>query len=140
MRSFVGPVVGKGALIQVKFVSPVQSTGDGRSNGPSVDAVALIDTGASTTTIPYGTAARLGLAPVGKLSIVSHSNPIPQQRPTYRVRLLFPHAEGEVVASEHLYGLPALPYSCLIGRDVLKYALLFYDGTNDMFSLIFKEK
>lgn len=140
MRSFVGQPTNlalTGALVKVRFVSPTQSTGGGRYNGPSVDAVALIDTGASTTTIPYGTAARLGLTPVGKLSIVSHNNPTPQQRSTYRVRLLLPHTQGEVVASEHLHELPALPYSCLIGRDVLKYALLFYNGANDTFSLIF---
>jgi hypothetical protein len=96
---------------------------------------ALIDTGSPITVIREGIADRLGIDPTGREWITTALSS-PDQRPVYFVRLLFSEAayvEVTAVAAPLQYQ----NVECLIGRDVLRYAVLTYIGFKDTFTLSF---
>ena len=102
---------------------------------PLVQALAMIDTGASATVIQQGIAAKLGLNPVGVTQIVtpSHTN---VRCYRYIVRLVFPNnvtLESTVIEAP----LQGQHIQCLIGRNVLAHGLFVYIGYRNLFSLSF---
>jgi hypothetical protein len=100
-----------------------------------LDIIALIDTGAPTTMFNDDLVDWFSLTQVGKerfATVVEYGH----EFYTYRIRLLFPdNIAIEVVA----VAVPNLArrVPCMIGRDVLKHCMLFYDGKTNSFALHF---
>lgn len=101
-----------------------------------VPATALIDTGASRTVIQTGTAAQLGLNPVGVVSVSTPSSTNVQCF-AYAVGLILPNGVGidGIVAIE--LPLTGQNIECLIGRDVLSMAVFVYTGGTNTFTISF---
>lgn len=98
-------------------------------------AVAMIDTGATSSVIQVGLAAQLGLNPVGVtyINTPSSTNVACYE---YLVRLVFPNnvlVEATVLEAP----LQGQHIQCLIGRDVLAHGVLVYIGYGNLFSLSF---
>lgn len=92
---------------------------------------AIIDTGASHTFIPQGTAAMLGIpAPIRtERAFTASEESVPYK--AYRVRIAFP-LEGFFVQCTALEGIIRVPdVDCLIGRDVLRHGRFIYDGVGN---------
>ena len=99
-----------------------------------VTGTALIDTGATRSAIDRTVVTRLGLNPVGLVTLGTAAGPIPQA--LYPVRLIiqqmnFP-AEFESVTGCDLSGTDLI---MLIGRDVLRVSMSVYDGNSGQYSL-----
>jgi len=100
-------------------------------------AYALIDTGASATTIDPEIAESLSLTPRGVINI---STPSCASHPanTYDVSVYFPAHKYPLPLLTVIEGpLAAQGIHCLIGRDILSNGLLVYEGYADRFILSF---
>ena len=110
-----------------------------KKSGASLPAPVLvtgmIDTGATGTVVQPEVARKLGLQPVG---VVTISTPSSENVPCYQyiVRLIFPsNVIVEAIAVEA--PLKGQHIQCLVGRDVLAHAVLVYTGYINQFSLSF---
>ncbi len=118
----------KGALMPVNISLSTSVVELISTHGKSVQPFscdALIDTGASISVISPKVVAQLGLIETGFVNIASvHSVEL---RPVYLGRITFPWGSGmeiPLVCCE-LQGI-----DCLIGRDILRYWHMTYDGFN----------
>ena len=110
-------------------------------SAPSIVTLAEIDTGVLMTRIQEGVATSLGLEPAGTVKITTATTAAYESY-LYRIRVLFPSGDAfEVDAVEVPYMMrPQARIKCLIGRDILKYCILTYNGFIDTFSLDFSVK
>jgi hypothetical protein len=108
-----------------------------------VDGLALIDTGATITSVHSVILTGLGINPVGVANVGTAGGP--QQQSTYPARFSFPGTSlpgfdlAQVIGCD-LTGQTVLnqqPLIGLIGRDILARAVLVYNGSAGMFSLSF---
>lgn len=128
-----GPIV----EIQVAMGTPVELAlqTSGKPVSRPVQALAMIDTGASGSVVRQGLPAQLGLSPIG---ITYISTPSSTNVPCYEypVRFIFPnYVVVEATALEA--PLRGQNIQCLIGRDVLAGGVLIYIGYSNLFSLSF---
>jgi hypothetical protein len=136
-----------GPIIQVQIEVPsalaarLQATG--QPIPAPVDGIALIDTGATITSIDAASLTRLGINPVGIANVGTAGGP--QRLSTYPVRFTFPGTplpgfEIPSVIGVDLTGQTVLnqrPLIALIGRDILSMGVFVYNGSAGMFSLSF---
>lgn len=112
----------------------LQSEGE---NVPFVNLTALVDTGASATTIRSSALHGLSLDPVSTVFFSTPSTEEPQIRFQYLVRVVL----TEKIAFDRLRVVEAplggQDVQCLIGRDILENAVLTYDGPKNRFALTF---
>ena len=119
-----------------------------RDAGPVVDVViqgprgsshgkALIDTGASATTIDHAVAIRLGLRQSGTFQARGALDSEYREVPTYKTRLSFPGSTFPDVQVENVAAteLSQLGVDMLLGRDVLSGTTLRYDGQQGSVSM-----
>jgi hypothetical protein len=101
------------------------------------EVTALIDTGAHTTVLNPDTIARLDLRPVGSAPIHTPSTTAALMCRRFHINVYFAadHVIENVFAIEAPMG--GVPYQCLIGRDILRFATLTYDGPASAFALSF---
>lgn len=103
----------------------------------------LVDTGAASSCICTNIAATLNLAPTGIMNVLTPSTgSIPQPVPTYDVAMSF-----QGLTPTDVNGLPTLSVTSnnfttqgidgLLGRDVLSYAHMFYNGRENLYFLSF---
>ena len=103
----------------------------------------LIDTGASNTCVDPAVLTSLNLTPTGNTQLNTPSTGgQPVVAPTYDVSLTITAMAGQpqfifqtipIIQSElQVQGIQAL-----IGRDILRFCLLTYDGRNGLFSLAY---
>jgi predicted aspartyl protease len=107
----------------------------GASLPAPVPITGMIDTGATGTVVQPDVARKLGLQPVG---VVTISTPSSENVPCYQyiVRLIFPsNVIVEAIAVEA--PLKGQHIQCLVGRDVLAHGILVYTGYINQFSLSF---
>lgn len=112
-------------------------TANGEQIPPPLQLSALVDTGASLSTIQTGSAATLGLQPVGVAAITTANLTTPVEYPLYAVRLIIPNGitmDGIVVVEMPLQGQNI---GALIGRDVLALGVLVYIGYANLFTMSF---
>jgi gag-polyprotein putative aspartyl protease len=125
--------------VAVQAADAIARQQNGQTIPTPVPLVALIDTGATGSSIPAATAQALGLNPTGVTQIVTPSTAPgdpPIMRATYAVRFVFPGGTAmETVAMES--ELAGQGIDCLIGRDVLKVAVLIYVGYTNTYTLTF---
>jgi hypothetical protein len=124
-----------GPLIAVKLWVPLNV----KSDALPIDALAEINIALAHTYIQEGIATSLGLEPAGTMIVTSSTKP-KYEAHIFRLRVAFPDEQMvfEVSAVEVPYMLrPKKRIKCLIGRDILQYSVLSYDGPNNTFSLKF---
>ncbi len=100
-----------------------------------VQALAMIDTGATGTVVQEDIVRQLNLNPVG-LTLINTPSSTSVQCYEYLIRLLFPNnvvVEGVVIAAP----LKGQHIQCLIGRDVLQHGVFIYTGYTNSFTLSF---
>ena len=97
---------------------------------------AMIDTGASGTAISKGVFDKLEINPVGTVLIntPSSTNVSCNQ---FNVQIIFPNnvSISSIVVTEA--PLQGQHIQCLIGRDILQYGVLIYNGHDNSFTLSF---
>lgn len=130
----------EGPLVSLQIAQPralIKALQDkGEKVPPPIRATALIDTGASQTSLQTGTAAKLGLKPVGVVS-VNTPNSTNVQCEAYAVGLVFPNGVGIDGITVIELPLTGQNIECLIGRDVLSQAVLVYVGYTNTFTISF---
>lgn len=99
-----------------------------------VAASALIDTGASGTAVRVGLLSSLGLHPVGSVPVSTPTDTNVQCN-LYAVQLNFPYGSLDVTVVEA--PLQGQNIQVLIGRDVLKHAVLIMQGPSNQFTISF---
>ncbi len=129
-----------GPLLQVR-IEPVLAVQEAmRADGeevPSASALMLVDTGASGTLLQTAIVAGLGFVSLGTVFLRTPSTTDPLARNQYRIRLVLSEDitfEVEVVEAP----LVGQGIQGLIGRDILRFLTLTYDGPNSRFSITLK--
>ena len=99
--------------------------------------LALIDTGASITAVDQQVLAGLGLTPTD-LTQVATPGGVAQQ-PMYSCNISFPGTPIPTLSFNVVIGsnLAPLGFSVLIGRDVLRFFQIVYNGVEGMWTLAF---
>jgi hypothetical protein len=107
-----------------------------------VGVKALVDTGASHTSIDVSLVKLLGLVPSGIASVITPTTGnVPCDVPCYDVAFHIPFPNGHF-HSFSLWVASAMElqhqgFSVLLGRDILASGMLVYDGVHSMFILSF---
>lgn len=130
---------GIGAIIEVILV-PSHAVGEKlKSEGkliPSIKVIGLIDTGASTSCISQTIVDSLGLVPYDAQEVF-HAGGASRQL-FYDVGLILPVTQNMIMAVQApCADLSKQPYQVLIGRDVLRFCTLFYNGNDNSFTISF---
>ena len=117
-----------GALVQVNISLAKSEVEIIYTQGKQVEPFscdALIDTGASISVISPKVVEQLGLVETGFKNIISvHSSEL---RPVYFGRIIFPWGSAMEIP---LVSCELQGFDCLIGRDVLRFWHMTYDGFN----------
>lgn len=136
-----------GPVIQVQIEVPDSLAAALQANNsliPSpVDGMALIDTGATITSIDASVFARLGINPVGIANVGTANGPT--QQSMFAAKFSFPGTGLPSFQLTQSLGcdltgqtvLNQKPIIALIGRDILARSVLIYNGGNGSFSLSF---
>ena len=126
----VGPVLDIRIMPSHLMIQTTKST----TAAQPISARAMIDTGASITVIRKGIGQKLGLSPVGVISISTASHP--------NVSCYQYHIQFEIVHSNVFFdgiateaALQGQSIDCLIGRDILSMAVFIYTGYDNSFTL-----
>jgi len=101
---------------------------------PPIDAFAEINTAAMYTCIQEGVATSLGLEPKDTITITTVTNRAYESY-VYRIRLVLPSgkaAETNVVEVPYMFH-PSVRIKCIIGRDILQFCVLTYNGRGNTF-------
>jgi len=122
-----------GPILKIEIGNPSDPSRVARVN-------ALVDTGAAFTAINPRLAHNCGLIQRGQKKIHVPGNTGPEDAkayPEFAASLRFP---GSDLLSFRVHGIIACPifetqFSCLIGRDILKYWELTYSGALGQFSI-----
>jgi hypothetical protein len=122
-----------GPILKIEIGNPSDPSRVARVN-------ALVDTGAAFTAINPRLAHNCGLIQRGQKKIHVPGNTRPEDAkayPEFAASLRFP---GSDLLSFRVHGIIACPifetqFSCLIGRDILKYWELTYSGALGQFSI-----
>jgi hypothetical protein len=138
MTPFVGKpgnLMQNGPLVAVKLCVPKEV----KPTMTPIDTLAEIDTSIVVTRIQEGVATSLGLEPAGMVKIMTDTTPAYDSY-LYRIRLQFSPGEAfEADAIEVPYMVrPNVRIKCVIGRDILKHAVLTYNGCDNVFTLEFR--
>jgi len=96
----------------------------------------MIDTGASITAIAQGAAEAIGLVQTGAVQLGGIGGT--GVKPIYAASLGFGDPSISPLDPIQIAGvdLPSTEFHVLIGRDVLKYLVLTYDGPRGVFALV----
>ena len=137
MALFVGKPVNlaiNGPLLGVKLCVPQQV----QAKWPPIDTLAEVNTASIHTYIQEGVATSLGLVPKDTITITTSTNQAYESY-AYNIRLLFPNGKAvKVLAAEVPYMLrPGVRIKCIIGRDILQFGVLTYNGRGNPFSFDF---
>lgn len=131
-----------GALLEINLGVPRAVASGILARGGQVPQpmtfVAMIDTGASMMSMSNDVAVELGLTPVDRVSMTGAGGPIPGGVPVYAASLGFGDPSIPGLDAIRVAGIPlssSSNFHVLIGRDVLEYLVLTYDGPRGVFSL-----
>ena len=128
-----------GPIIEVVIVPPQPVAEQLRKEGkpvPTIKAVALIDTGASSTCINQNIVDALNLIAFDTQKVLTAGGPSEQL--LYDVGVVLPISQPNVLSVQApCADLSGQPFQVLLGRDVLSMCSIFYNGPDNSFSLHF---
>lgn len=109
----------------------------GRPLPPPHVGLALIDTGASITAVEHNVLKQLGLSPTGVTPIATPGGVV--QQPLYACNISFPGTPIPTVPFSVVIGsqLAPLGFSALLGRDILRFFQIVYNGVEGIWTLAF---
>jgi predicted aspartyl protease len=108
----------------------------GRPVPVAMEMVAIIDTGASGTSISDSLARAMGMWPIGETEIFTAGSAQTTRHPIYEVLIGLPI--GPDIDKHRVVGAPLEGHvQCLIGRDILQHAVLRYNGLKNQYQLEF---
>jgi len=117
---------------------------DARSElSPCIDTIAQIDTSSPYTLIQEGLATALGLEPVQTVKLLTVTGMVRVRGCyVYRLTLEFPQHDASYAFGIFAVEVPWMVdednrVKCRIGRDVLQFGRLLYNGKDNIFSLSF---
>jgi len=126
-----------GPIIEVTLLPPqpvVQYLESRNQKVPSKKVKALIDTGASCSCITKVIARTLKLEQRDMQLVRTPSGK--SKRPLYDIGVILPVSSPETIEVQAIGAIIKNPnYQVLIGRDVLNYCTLFYNGKGNAFTL-----
>ena len=138
-------LAGIGAVLQVEVNIPqplIELLGQqGKPIPTPAIGMALIDTGASMTCVDESVLATLGINAIGLVSLGTAAGTV--QRPLFPARVAFPEPKLVVdlsrVVAVDLRGqaIQGMPLIALVGRDILRFCQLIYDGSGGFFTMSF---
>ncbi len=103
---------------------------------PYVNLLGMIDTGASGTLVQSAVFQQIGIEAYTSVRLRTASTIEPLLRGKFRVRVVLTGSIAlEVDAVEG--ALIGQNIQCLIGREILEYVVVIYDGPNSRFSVAF---
>jgi hypothetical protein len=99
--------------------------------------MALLDTGASITAVDAAILANLGVAPVGVATVQTPAGP--QAQSLYPCQISFPGTPIPALHFNSVTGsqLAAQGIAVLVGRDLLRYFQIVYNGVDGIWTLAF---
>jgi hypothetical protein len=142
-------LVSFGALTNIEVHVPTPVAQGGGQPAPPLPApqtgMALIDTGATFTSVHEPLLIALGLTPINVITAGTANGPVQQN--VYAARLNFPglgwdvglvqitasNLSGQVTPASH--GVPSRPLIALIGRDLLAQCSFHWEGTSGFWSI-----
>lgn len=130
----------RGALLEVKLGIPASVAAGMTSRGTTVPApktvLALIDTGASISALSQDVADASGLIQTGMVQLGGIGGT--GMRPVYAASIGFGDPKIPAVDPVQIAGvdLPSKDFHFLIGRDILRYLVMTYDGPRGVFALV----
>ena len=127
----VGPVIDISITQSQPYLKALKIT-----QAKAIRVLAMIDTGATSTVIQRGIMQALEINPVGKAKINTPSS-TGVECDQFDVQLVFPNSINipSIIITEA--PLQGQHIQCLIGRDILKHAVLIYTGYNNTYTLSF---
>jgi len=128
-----------GPVLEVVFAVPQPIAEQLRTEGkqiPIIKVLALIDTGATHTSINKKIVDTLGLLPFDVQNFYTANGPVEQL--LYDLGILLPISAPNIISVQApCADLDGQPFQALIGRDVLGMCTLFYNGPDNSYSLHF---
>jgi hypothetical protein len=129
---------GAGPLVEVQVgLTTAAETAIANAGEPipaPIKGTALIDTGASHSAVRSGLLRPLNLHPVGVMPVTGVTGKaVPS--PVYAVRITLPQGWADTTVCE--VPLHGQNIDALIGRDILRYCILIYQGPTMQFTLSF---
>jgi len=126
-----------GPTIQVTILPSTVEVEQLRKNGltiPTLQIIALIDTGASCCSISTEVAKKLSLVSFEKETIYTPSGA--SEHLLFDIGLILPVFPNKAIPIQvFAVNLEKQPISMLIGRDILSICTLFYNGSDNSFTL-----
>ena len=127
-----------GASIEVKIFPPLavmQEYSAKKEKVPVKKVIGLIDTGASRTAIDKNIASELKLIARDQQKVLTPSG----DSKHYLYDIIITLENTKVLIPLQVFGavLEKQPYDVLLGRDILRYCTLIYNGWNDSYDLHF---
>lgn len=132
----------QGPALQVEIAIPTELAAllqqASLSIPPPHIGVALIDTGASITSVDEAVLRGLGLSPTSVVTVATPSAAQVRQ-PVYACVLSFPGTPLGAIPFHEVVGsqLSGLGFSALIGRDILRFCQLVYNGPEGFWTIAF---
>jgi hypothetical protein len=129
----------RGPVLQVEIQIPValaaQLQSQGKTLPPPIVGLALVDTGASKTSVDDQAITQMAVGPINQITVQTPSGSALQY--LYPARFAFPGTTLPSIDFGSVAGsvLAAQGIVALIGRDVLSKCILVYNGPAGMFSL-----
>lgn len=115
----------------------IEAVGASAAAVAPIRVTAVIDTGAQMTVLSPDVTVALGIKAVGAVSILTPTSAGAVQCPQFHINV---HFSADAVIENILAAQAPLighGFQCLIGRDVLRTAVLVYIGPENQFTLTF---
>jgi predicted aspartyl protease len=134
-------LAGRGPALQIEISVPDEYAAVLNQNSTSIPqpqvGTVLIDTGARFTAVDIEVLNALRLPPVSTIQVATPSGQ--EEQGVYMCKLVFPGTDIPPIQPMAVTGSKLAPFGhvALIGRDILNYALLIYDGRHGMWTIAF---
>lgn len=128
-----------GPIIEVVILPPqavIEQLQKEKKTIPSQKAIALIDTGASSTCISSAIVKQLGLIPFDVQRV--HTAAGETEQLLYDAGVVLPISQPNIISVQTPCAeLDGQPFQVLLGRDILSRCSLIYNGPDNSFTLHF---
>ncbi|MBL7129218.1 MAG: retroviral-like aspartic protease [Ignavibacteria bacterium] len=125
-----------GATVEIKIFPPpsvIQLYNDKKEKVPTKKVIGLIDTGASKTAIDKNIASELNLIARDKQKVLTPSGD--SEHYLYDIVIVLENIKYLIPLQVFGAVLDKQPYDVLLGRDILRYCTLIYNGWNNSYDL-----